>query len=413
MKKRNIALLLGATIICSAAGAAQLYSYAEDVKLQIAGEEDGGEEASEVQEENQDEEAKISMVSTADLVDTSQDAFTYSGVADIAENAMPMIVAISNKSVQEVRGYFRGQTFQYESESCGSGIIVGENEEELLICTNNHVVEDASELTVSFTDESSYEAQIKGTDPSNDLAVVAVKLDDIDKDTLNTIKIAQMGDSDELRVGEQVVAIGNALGYGQSVTTGIVSAMDRSITVSDSYENVTYENLIQTDAAINPGNSGGALLNMKGELIGINSAKASSSGVEGMGYAIPITKAQPILETLMTKETRSKVDESEAAYMGISGEGVSSEVTQLYSVPAGVYVSQVAEGSPAEEAGLRKGDIITAFDDVSVTSMEGLRDRLQYYRGGETVEMTIQTAESGAYTEKTISITLGLKNDYQ
>ena len=413
MKKRNIALLLGATIICSAAGAAQLYSYAEDVKLQIAGEEDGGEEASEVQEEDRDDGAKISMVSTADLVDTSQDAFTYSGVADIAENAMPTIVAISNKSVQEVRGYFRGQTFQYESESCGSGIIVGENEEELLICTNNHVVEDASELTVSFTDESSYEAQIKGTDPSNDLAVVAVKLDDIDKDTLNTIKIAQMGDSDELRVGEQVVAIGNALGYGQSVTTGIVSAMDRSITVSDSYENVTYENLIQTDAAINPGNSGGALLNMKGELIGINSAKASSSGVEGMGYAIPITKAQPILETLMTKETRSKVDESEAAYMGISGEGVSSEVTQLYSVPAGVYVSQVAEGSPAEEAGLRKGDIITAFDDVSVTSMEGLRDRLQYYRGGETVEMTIQTAESGAYTEKTISITLGLKNDYQ
>ena len=413
MKKRNIALLLGATIICSAAGAAQLYSYAEDVKLQIAGEEDGGEEASEVQEEDRDDGAKISMVSTADLVDTSQDAFTYSGVADIAENAMPTIVAISNKSVQEVRGYFRGQTLQYESESCGSGIIVGENEEELLICTNNHVVEDASELTVSFTDESSYEAQIKGTDPSNDLAVVAVKLDDIDKDTLNTIKIAQMGDSDELRVGEQVVAIGNALGYGQSVTTGIVSAMDRSITVSDSYENVTYENLIQTDAAINPGNSGGALLNMKGELIGINSAKASSSGVEGMGYAIPITKAQPILETLMTKETRSKVDESEAAYMGISGEGVSSEVTQLYSVPAGVYVSQVAEGSPAEEAGLRKGDIITAFDDVSVTSMEGLRDRLQYYRGGETVEMTIQTAESGAYTEKTISITLGLKNDYQ
>ena len=413
MKKRNIALLLGATIICSAAGAAQLYSYAEDVKLQIAGEEDGGEEASEVQEEDRDDGAKISMVSTADLVDTSQDAFTYSGVADIAENAMPTIVAISNKSVQEVRGYFRGQTFQYESESCGSGIIVGENEEELLICTNNHVVEDASELTVSFTDESSYEAQIKGTDPSNDLAVVAVKLDDIDKDTLNTIKIAQMGDSDELRVGEQVVAIGNALGYGQSVTTGIVSAMDRSITVSDSYENVTYENLIQTDAAINPGNSGGALLNMKGELIGINSAKASSSGVEGMGYAIPITKAQPILETLMTKETRSKVDESEAAYMGISGEGVSSEVTQLYSVPAGVYVSQVAEGSPAEEAGLQKGDIITAFDDVAVTSMEGLRDRLQYYKGGETVEMTIQTAESGAYTEKTISITLGLKNDYQ
>lgn len=418
MKKKSLALLLGATVLCTAAGAAQLYSYAEDVKLQIAGAEeetgDGTEAAGDLQdEENVNADAGISMVSTADLVDTSGDAFSYSGVADIAENAMPSIVAITNKSVQEVRGYFRGQTFQYENESCGSGIIVGQNEDELLICTNNHVVEDASELTVSFADESSYEAQIKGTDPSNDLAVVAVKLEDIDKDTLDTIKIAQMGDSDELRVGEQVVAIGNALGYGQSVTTGIVSAKDRSISVEDMYEAVTYENLIQTDAAINPGNSGGALLNMRGELIGINSAKASSSGVEGMGYAIPITKAQPILETLMTRETRSKVDESEAAYVGISGESVSSEVTQLYNVPAGIYVSQVAENSPAEEAGLQQGDIITGFDGVTVTSMEGLRDRLEYYKGGETVEMTIQTAANGAYKEKTITITLGLKANYQ
>lgn len=418
MKKKSLALLLSATVICSAAGVAQLYSYAEDVKLQIAGAEEeteeGKEPAADVQDElTVDADTKISTVSTADLVDASEEGFSYSSVADIAESAMPSIVAITNKSVQEVRGYFRGQTFQYESESCGSGIIVGQNEEELLICTNNHVVEDATELTVSFVDESSYEAQIKGTDPSNDLAVVAVKLEDVDDDTLDAIKIAQMGDSDELRVGEQVVAIGNALGYGQSVTTGIVSAMDRSIAVEDIYESVTYENLIQTDAAINPGNSGGALLNMRGELIGINSAKASSSGVEGMGYAIPISKAQPILETLMTRETRSKVDESEAAYVGISGESVSAEVTQLYNVPAGIYVYQVAEGSPAEDAGLQKGDIITAFDDVTVTSMEELRSRLQYYKGGETVEMTIQTAADGAYTEKTISITLGLKANYQ
>ena len=264
-------------------------------------------------------------------------------------------------------------------------------------------------MTVSFIDENSYEAQIKGTDPSNDLAVIAVKLEDIDKDTMDQIKIAQVGDSDEMRVGEQVVAIGNALGYGQSVTTGIISAKDRTINMSDGS---SYEDLIQTDAAINPGNSGGALLNMNGELIGINSAKASSSGVEGMGYAIPVSKAFPILENLMSKETRSKVDDSEAAYIGINGEGVTSEVVQLYNIPAGVYVTAVGENTPADKAGLQKGDIITAFDDMAVTSMEELANRLKYYKGGETVEMTIQTAPNGAYEEKTIEITLGLKSDY-
>lgn len=322
---------------------------------------------------------------------------------------MPTIVAITNKSVQEVRSFYRGQTFQYESESCGSGIIVGENDTELLICTNNHVVEDANELTVSFIDESSYEAQIKGTDPSNDLAVIAVKLEDIDSDTMDQIKIAQPGDSDDMRVGEQVVAIGNALGYGQSVTTGIISAKDRTIDMSDGS---SYEDLIQTDAAINPGNSGGALLNMNGELIGINSAKASSSGVEGMGYAIPLSKALPILENLMSKETRSKVEDSEAAYLGINGEGVTSEVIQLYNVPAGVYVTAVGEDTPAEDAGLQRGDIITAFDGVAVTNMQELANRLKYYKGGETVEMTIQTAPNGAYEEKTVEVTLGLKSEY-
>ena len=411
MKKKLVALLLCATVACGGIGAAQLLSYADEVKLQIAGETEADTESQ--TDSSSDSQTAVTQVSMADLVDTSNDGVNYSGVADIAESAMPTIVAITNRSVQEVQSYFQGRSFQYESESCGSGIIVGENDEELLICTNNHVVEGAEELTVSFIDDTSCQAQVKGTDPSNDLAVVAVKLSDISQDTLDQIKIAQMGSSDDLRVGEQVVAIGNALGYGQSVTTGIVSAKDRSIDVQDGTSAVTYESLIQTDAAINPGNSGGALLNMKGELVGINSAKASSSGVEGMGYAIPISKAQPILEKLMTKETRSKVDDSEAAYIGISGEAVSSEVTQLYNVPAGIYVMQVATGSPAEEAGLEKGDIITAFDDVTVTSMDDLKNLLQYYKGGETVEMTVQSAAGGAYTEKTVTITLGLKSDYQ
>ena len=408
MKKKGLALILGLAVIGAGAGAAsQLYSYAEDVKLQIAAQEQENAE-----EETEEQTAKETFaVSTAQLVDTG-DAFSYSGVADIAENAMPTIVAITNKSVQEVQSFYRGRTFQYESESCGSGIIVGENDTELLICTNNHVVEGARELTVSFIDESSYQAQIKGTDPSNDLAVVAVNLEDIDQDTLSQIKIAKLGDSDEMRVGEQVVAIGNALGYGQSVTTGIVSAKDRTIDVQEGRSIYSYEDLIQTDAAINPGNSGGALLNMNGELIGINSAKASSSGVEGMGYAIPVSKAQPILEKLMNRETRNMVDEDEAAYMGISGEGVSSEAVQLYNVPAGIYLTQVAEDSPAAKAGLQVGDIITAFDDVQVITMDELKDRLQYYKGGETVEMTVQSAANGAYTEKTVSITLGLKSDY-
>ncbi len=408
MKKKGLALILGLAVIGAGAGAAsQLYSYAEDVKLQIAAQEQENAE-----EETEEQTAKETFaVSTAQLVDTG-DAFSYSGVADIAENAMPTIVAITNKSVQEVQSFYRGRTFQYESESCGSGIIVGENDTELLICTNNHVVEGARELTVSFIDESSYQAQIKGTDPSNDLAVVAVNLEDIDQDTLSQIKIAKLGDSDEMRVGEQVVAIGNALGYGQSVTTGIVSAKERTIDVQEGRSIYSYEDLIQTDAAINPGNSGGALLNMNGELIGINSAKASSSGVEGMGYAIPVSKAQPILEKLMNRETRNMVDEDEAAYMGISGEGVSSEAVQLYNVPAGIYLTQVAEDSPAAKAGLQVGDIITAFDDVQVITMDELKDRLQYYKGGETVEMTVQSAANGAYTEKTVSITLGLKSDY-
>lgn len=406
MKKKNIALVLCATVACAGLGAAQLSSFANETSENVT-------ESS--QEDNTESEltSAFSTVSTTDTVDdSSSDEFSYSSVADVAENAMPSIVAITNRSVEEVEGWFRGQTFQYESESAGSGIIVGQDDDELLICTNNHVVENATELTVTFIDEESYEAQIKGTDPSNDLAVVAVNLDDISDDTMSQIKIAQAGDSDDLRVGEQVVAIGNALGYGQSVTTGIVSALDRDIEVSDNYDTVTYKGLIQTDAAINPGNSGGALLNMNGELIGINSAKASSSGVEGMGYAIPISSAEPILQNLMSMKTRSIVDESQAAYLGITGESVSSEVTELYNIPAGVLVGDVVSGGPADEAGLQKGDIITAFDGIAITSMEELQNRLQYYSGGETVDLTVQSAADGAYTEKTVTITLGLRSDY-
>lgn len=343
------------------------------------------------------------------------------GVADIAAEVMPAVVSITNRSVQEVQNLFgmygrygfgygdgRGRTYTYESESCGSGIIIGKSDEELLICTNNHVVEGATEITVGFIDDEVYEAVVKGTDASNDLAVVAVDLDDISDDTMDQISIAEIGDSDSLLVGEQVVAIGNALGYGQSVTTGIVSALNRTIEL-DGYQAA----LIQTDAAINPGNSGGALLDMNGHVIGINSAKAASSGVEGMGYAIPISYAKPILEDLMNKKTRTEVvDDDKSAYIGVYGEGVSDEMSELYGIPKGIFVTEVEEDSPAEEAGLKKGYVITKFDGSSVTSMTDLRSQLAYYEAGEEVPMTISYQDNGEYTEEKITVTLGARSDY-
>ena len=359
-------------------------------------------------------EVSVSEVSMADRVEDSSSDFSYGNVADVTEAVMPSVVAITNSSVQQVRDWFSRRAYEYESKSAGSGIILGSNDEELLICTNNHVVDGASNLTVSFIDDTSVEAKVKGTDPENDLAVVAVELEDIPDETMDKIRIANVGDSDSMRVGEQVVAIGNALGYGQSVTTGIISAKNRSISVQENYYEVTeYTDLIQTDTAINPGNSGGALLNMNGEVIGINSAKASSNGVEGMGYAIPVSKAMPILENLMNRKTRTLVDESKIGFMGISGEGVSVEATQLYGVPAGIYVAAVGDGTPAEEAGLQVSDIITAFDGEKVTSMTQLQDLLRYYEAGETVELTVQTAAEGAYTEETLTMTLGSREDYQ
>lgn len=347
---------------------------------------------------------------------------TITGVVDVAAEVMPAVVSITNKSVQEVQDlygmygrYFgfgygnRGRSYTYESESRGSGIIIGQNEDELLICTNNHVIEDASEITVGFVDDEVYEATLKGADEDNDLAVVSVDLSELSDDTLSQIKVAKIGNSDELLVGQQVVAIGNALGYGQSVTTGIVSALNRTIEM-DGYDNTK---LIQTDAAINGGNSGGALLDMNGHVIGINSAKVAASGVEGMGYAIPISYAQPILEELMNRKTRTEVvDEADSAYMGISGEDVSEELASLYGIPKGIFLREVEEGSPADTAGLHKGDIISKFDGSSVSSMNELREMLAYYAAGEEVTLTISRANDGLYEESQVSLTLGAAADY-
>ena len=325
-------------------------------------------------------------------------------VSDIASATMPSIVSITNKSVQEVQNYFDmfgmgGQMQEQEVESAGSGIIVGQNDTELLIVTNNHVVENADTLSVAFVDNEVYEAAIKGTDADNDLAVVAVKLEEISDDTMSEIKAIQLGDSENLQVGEQVVAIGNALGYGQSVTTGIVSAVDRQLDEASC-------NLIQTDAAINPGNSGGALLNMQGQLVGINSAKLASTEVEGMGYAIPVSVAQPIMEDLMSRTTREKVSEDQASSIGIKGVDVDSETAETYGMPQGAYVAEVNEGSAAEKAGLKEGMIITKFDGTSVKSMSDLKAQLAYYAAGETVNLTVSVADNGEYQEKDLHITL-------
>ena len=337
-------------------------------------------------------------VSNAKL--TTSTSTVTSDVSDIVENTLPSIVSITNMSVQEVQNFFGGIS-QQESESAGSGIIISQNDSELLVVTNNHVVEGSDTLTVTFNDGNSVEAQIKGTDSARDLAVVAVPLDKISDDTMNAIKVATLGDSDSLKVGEPAIAIGNALGYGQSVTTGIVSATGRTI---DGFDG----EYIQTDAAINPGNSGGALLNANGEVIGINSAKIYSSAVEGTGFAIPISDASDVIQNLMNKETRSKVSDEERGYLGIKGYDVSEEGAQMYNMPTGVYVKEVMSGGGSEKAGLTKGSIITGFEGSSISGMSSLQEQLQYYKAGEEVTLTVQIPDkNGEYTEKDIKVTLG------
>ena len=364
--------------------------------------------------------------STADKVLSDSENGT---VAAVAQASMPSVVAITTVSVQEIPSFFGYSSHQYKSASTGSGIIVGDNDDELLIATNNHVVDGATTLSVCFIGddvanaetetvnagdngdlnvEDAVSAKIKGTDADNDLAVVAVKKSDIPEDTLNQIKIAQIGSSDDLAVGQQVVAIGNALGYGQSVTSGWISALNRTISTDDGTNST---GLIQTDAAINPGNSGGALLNMKGELIGINSAKYADSAVEGMGYANPISKAKPILEELMNRETREKVDSSKKGYLGVSLANLTTEAIEMYNMPTGAFVRSVEDDSPAQEAGICKGDIIVKFDGQKVSDGDDLLDKLQYYKSGEKIEAVIARATNGEYEENTIELTLGTRPD--
>ena len=324
---------------------------------------------------------------------------TVYDVSAVAEAAMPSLVSITNMGEQEIQSFFG--TYTQPSESSGTGIIIGKNDDELLIATNNHVVEGSEQLNVCFIDNEVASALVKGTDPSNDLAVIAVSLSDIPEETLDKITIAQLGDSDSLKIGEPVIAIGNALGYGQSVTTGVISALDREVTI----ENMT-SSLIQTDAAINPGNSGGALLNMQGQVIGINSAKLASSQVEGMGYAIPISTAEPIIDDLMNRKTRTAVDEDKRGYLGISGVDVTSDISKQMGIPTGAYVAAVVDGSAADKAGLKKGDVITKFDGSGVSSMTSLKELMSYYEAGETVDITFKRADNGEYTEQTVQITL-------
>lgn len=345
-----------------------------------------------------------SAVSSSSTDAAGTDTDSSASVSAIAEAAMPSLVAITNKSVQEMQSMF-GQTQAYESESSGSGIIIGKTDTELLMVTNNHVVSGAQDLSVGFVDESVAEAAVKGTDADHDIAVIAVKLSDLSEDTLSAIKVIEIGSSSNLEVGEQVVAIGNALGYGQSVTTGIVSALNREVTIDN-----TANTLIQTDAAINPGNSGGALLNMKGEVIGINEAKLSSNYVEGMGYAIPISDVEGIIGDL---QTRSEVDSEKMGYLGVTCQDVTSDIAQQYDMPEGVYLKSVVAGCAADKAGLKKGDILTRFDGMGVTTYDTLRDRLQYYEAGETVEVTVQSPENGSYVEKTVSLTLSTKAEVE
>ena len=325
-------------------------------------------------------------------------------VSTIVENAMPSIVAINNTMLYQSNSWF-GQKQTYEVPSSGSGIIVGQNDEELLVVTNNHVVEDSNSLSVVFIDSTTVNAAVKGTDAESDLAVVAIPLSEIPTDTFSQITVAKLGNSDEMKVGQCVIAIGNALGYGQSTTVGWVSALDREVTTDGG---ATTRNLLQTDAAINPGNSGGALLNMKGEVIGINAAKYSSTEVEGIGYAIPISKAEDIINSLMTKRTRSAaVEEGKEGYLGIQGFTVEDSMVKQLGMPSGVFVSGIIEGGAASKTDLREKDVITKFDDQTVRTMSALQDMLKYYKEGETVTMVVQSLENGQYVERTIEITLG------
>lgn len=385
----------------------------------------GIEQSREAEEASKDAQTKVQTQPEEDNTAKAESSYqvnetqmvqnTVTDVTEVVKEVMPSVVSVNKRYIERMS--FWGQEYSQEGNGSGSGIIVGQNDTELLLVSNYHVVESPEELTVQFVDGSQAQAQIKGMDADKDLAVIAVQLSDISSDTMEQISIARMGNSDALSLGEPVIAIGNALGYGQSVTTGVVSALDRPIAAStvqtDTQEDTEINTFIQTNAAINPGNSGGALLNMKGEVIGITSNKIGGNAVEGMGYAIPISDAEPIIEKLMTRETKLKVDEEKKGYLGITGLDVASEYSQLYDAPRGVYVSSVTEGSGADEAGLVRGDIIVAIDDEEITSMMELRDYLDYCEAGSTVTLTIMQGSPLGYQSKTVKVTLGLQSNLQ
>ena len=351
-----------------------------------------------------------SDVKTTTTAVTKSSSVVTSDVSSIVNDVMPSVVAITNMSVQEVQNFW-GQTSQYQSESCGTGIIIAKTDNELLIVTNNHVIADNESLTVTFDDDTSVDADVKGTDSEHDLAVIAVPLDQISSETMEKIAVATLGDSTALQVGEPAIAIGNAMGYGQSVTTGVISAVNRESTTTNEQTGETEETgvkLIQTDAAINPGNSGGPLVNANGEVIGINSSKLASTTVEGMGYAIPISDVSDIIDNLMNQETKHKVSEEKKGYLGVKGYDVTEESAEKYNMPTGVYVAEIVKGGGAEEAGITKGNVITALNGTTVNSMEELQKELGYYESEKTVSVTIQVPENnGEWTEKTVDVKLG------
>ena len=413
-KKNNngkIALALVLTLVVGAVGGYGV-SYAVSSGKSKAEETDQAAEAEqtlETTEASEDTETteESTEKKTSDSLQTTKTSAVVTDVTEVVENVMPSVVSVYNNYTETSQDFF-GQTYASEATSTGTGFIIGEDTDnnELLIATNNHVVEDADSLEILFIDETTAEANIKGTDSSNDLAVIAVSLDDISEDTREQIKVATLGDSDDLKIGEPVVAIGNALGYGQSVTTGVVSALNREISLSE-----ISGTFIQTDAAINPGNSGGPLVDLNGNVIGINSSKIGGSTVDGMGFAIPTSTAIPIIQDLMNQKTKTTVDEEDRGYLGISGVSVTSQVASAYGMPEGVYVAKIIEGGAAEDSDLQKGDVITGIEGTTIADMEALQKQLTYYAAGETVTLTVQRQDgSGEYSEQSVDVTLGDKS---
>ena len=411
--KKHGGMIALAVILAAAVGVAGGYSVRSSQSREETKTEESAAAATEenksladASEGTESSDSSSSKKSSEELKTTTGSA-VVTDVTQVVENVMPSVVSVYNNFTQTTQDFF-GQTYAQEGTSTGSGIIIAEDQDngELLIATNNHVVEDADSLEVQFIDESTAEANIKGTDAGNDLAVIAVKLSDIDSDTLNQIQVATLGDSDELKIGEPVVAIGNALGYGQSVTTGVVSALERELQV----ENVS-GTFIQTDAAINPGNSGGPLVDLNGNVIGINSSKIGGDKVDSMGFAIPISRAVPIIQDLMNQKTKETVAEENRGYLGISGVSVTSQVASAYDMPEGVYIAQIIDGGGAADSDLQKGDIITGIEGSSVTDMEALQKQLTYYAAGEKIKLTVERQSgSGEYEEKTVEVTLGDKS---